>query len=664
MCDILIKNGTIIDGTGSKPYIGDIAITNGVIEQVGMNLNISAAGKVIDATGLTVTPGWVDPHTHYDAQVMWDEYLTPSAPAGVTTLVMGNCAVGLAPCQKPMRQFVTDICDSIEDIPSRCITEAVNWEWETFPEYMAYMENKQFACDVGVLVGHGGVRSWVLGSKVNMSDRPNGQVEAPLTPDEIANVGKVVEEAIASGAIGFSTSRVSIHRDPAGVLLPGSLASHEELIAIGEAITRGGGGVFELASSWDLYDDFALVGKPDRQKISQYVESEWDWMGTVSKMDGVLFTTGHTPGTASSRRKELAYSHRDKLIKADKINREGGNIMVTPMMRNGQLFFGIGAYLNPLVVSKTYKKMVEMYGGSNGSATPGLFEKLRETDVKKAIIAECDARRTTGPVNIMVRYAEFIYPYSNDIEPLRENSLKFCKEKTGKEELEYMYDILTHPEESHGGILVRIMFNYGEHNLDAIIEMFLHPNVVGSFADGGAHMNLQCEATTQTTMLTFYTRDRSRGKKLPIELVVKKQTSDSARMMGLNDRGELRPGMRADVNVIDMNSLNCLPPRYKYDLPLGAGRWTQEVQGYRFTICNGVISFVDGVATGALPGRVVKNPNRTGIVANGLRGSVPPGPTDGIMDAKGMKEMALKLQSEGQGFSAIQKTLSNEASKL
>ena len=166
--NLVIRNGTIIDGTGSTGFISDLEITDGIISAIGMNLPVGT--EEIDATGKLVTPGFIDVHTHYDAQVMWDEYLTPSAPAGVTTLVMGNCAVGLAPCQKPMRQFVTDICDSIEDIPSRCITEAVNWEWETFPEYMAYMENKQFACDVGVLVGHGGVRSWVLGSKVNMSD--------------------------------------------------------------------------------------------------------------------------------------------------------------------------------------------------------------------------------------------------------------------------------------------------------------------------------------------------------------------------------------------------------------------------------------------------------------------------------------------------------------
>ena len=267
MYDILIKNGEVIDGSGTKPFIGDVAIKNGTIIKVGTNIPNAKATKIIDATGLLVTPGWIDAHTHYDAQMMWDEYLTPSAPSGVTTVVSGNCAVGIAPIQAPMRKFISDLLDSIEDIPSDILTKAVNWEWESFPEYMNVLEKKQFACDVGILVGHAAVRSWVLGARVNASDIPNGQQTSPISQDDISKMSKVVEEAIACGALGFSSSRVFNHRDQAGVLLPGTLASHEELKAIGKGIQAGGGGVFELASSWSCYDDWVGDGQPSAGKL-------------------------------------------------------------------------------------------------------------------------------------------------------------------------------------------------------------------------------------------------------------------------------------------------------------------------------------------------------------------------------------------------------------
>ena len=653
MCDTIIKNGTIVDGTGSKPFIGDIAIHNGKIMDIGKNLTISAA-NVVDATGLTVTPGWVDPHTHYDAQVMWDEYLTPSAPSGVTTLVMGNCAVGLAPCQKPMRQFVTDLCDSIEDIPADVLTHSVGWNWETFPEYMNVMEKKALVCDVGILVGHSAVRSWVLGSRVNASDIPEGQKSSPLSHEEMEKIGKVVEEAVASGALGFSSSRVSIHRDQGGVLLPGSLASHEELHEIGKGIQRGGGGVFELASSWNLYDDWVKDGQPKMDLLRAYNKGEWSWIGKMAKLDGVTFTTGGGTGMAKKP------NHAFLLKRLNEVNQTGGDMWSTPMMRNGTLFFGIEADINPIILSKIFRTLKEKHGNN---ATPALYKELRMPNVRESIINELkrkSKRSDTWLTGLVLDHSQFVWPWSNDPERKLEDSVKYSMKHSGKDSITYMYDILTNPEEPHGGVLSRALYNYGTHDMEPLREFFLDDKVVAGFADGGAHMKLQCEATAPTTMLTFWCRDRTRGPQLPIELVVKKQTYDSARMMGLTDRGTLQPGMKADINVIDMKTLNCLPPRFKKDLPLGAGRWTQDVVGYRMTMCNGVITYENGVATGALPGRVAKNPRSTGIVANGLKGSVPPGDViEGGMSAKGLKEFALAVQSQAQGFSAIQKTLNN-----
>jgi N-acyl-D-aspartate/D-glutamate deacylase len=665
MADIVIRNGLIVDGTGAPAYIGDVAVKDGKILAVGLNLKVKGAREV-DATRKHVVPGWVDPHTHYDAQVMWDPMVSPSAANGVTTVVMGNCAVGIAPCPKPLRKFVTDLADAIEDIPAEAIGAVKDfWQWETFPEYMAVMELRQFACDVGVLVGHSAVRTWVLGARANAADIPGGQESNPLSVEEIGKMRKVVEEAVASGAVGLSSSRVSIHRDVSGVLLPGSLATHDELLEMGRGMSDGGGGVFELASTWNLYDDFVREGEPDVAMVKAYYRKEWEWVQRMSSLPGVSFTTGGGNGMT----KERAWSHRHMLKQMDRVNEHGGDMMITPMMRLGTLFMGIHSDgLNPLMASPTFMALRREHGDK---VSPAMLSKLQSnTAVKSAIVGELESvptdesngyKSTPGAYGYIGYQSlrQWVWPWSPNPENQREDSLLFAPEREGKTMCEYVYDIMTHPEHPHGGVLVRPLYNYGAHSFDPLREMFLHERVVAGFADGGAHGKGQCEATTPTTMVTFWCRDRVHGEGLPIELVVKKQTKDSADMMGLTDRGELVPGKRADINIFDLQTLEVLAPEYVYDFPLGSGRWIQDVRGYDMTICSGVPTFENDQPTGALPGRLAKNPRRTGRIANGLRGSVEAGSSEGLHGAFDLSEHAKKLQAKGMGASAIMKTVGN-----
>ena len=374
----------------------------------------------------------------------------------------------------------------------------------------------------------------------------------------------------------------------------------------------------------------------------------------MSKLDNVTFTTNGNTGMTKTP------NHKGFLKQQSKINNRGGDMYVTPMMRGGTWFWGIEAEVHPLIYCKIYREIKEKY--KNHPTMSDMLKELQREDIRKSIIDDLNrkAKFHSGMKSFFMDHLRFVWPWSNDPERKEEDSVKYSMKHTGKDPITFMYDVLTHPEEPHNGILCRPLYNYGTHNMDPLREMFLSDKVVNGFNDAGAHTKLQCEATAPTTMMTFWCRDRTRGPKLPIELVVKKQTLDTATMMGLTDRGVLKPGMRADVNVINMKTLNCLPPKYKNDMPLGAGRWTQDVTGYHFTICNGVVTFENGISTGALPGRIAKNPKRTGIVANGLKGSIPPAKVlEGGIGAEGLKELVLEMQAKSNGFSAIQKTLNN-----
>uniref|UniRef100_A0A7S0AFP0 Amidohydrolase 3 domain-containing protein n=1 Tax=Pyrodinium bahamense TaxID=73915 RepID=A0A7S0AFP0_9DINO len=646
---LVIRGGTVVDGTGAPPFVADVAVRGRTIAAVGKDLPAEGAREV-NARGLLVTPGWVDPHTHYDAQMLWDPYFSPSTNNGVSTLVIGNCGVGIAPCQESMRDFLTDICDAVENIPAAAVKEKVKWEWETFPEYLATLEKLPFACDVGVLVGHSAVRTWVMGPRANLPDRPGST--AKVSQEEIESMSKVVEEAVAAGALGFSASRVGLHRDTKGVLTPGSLATPEEMVALGAGIVRGGGGVFELASDWTLYDD---VQQKDWKKVAEHQKQDWKWIGQVATMspDKLLFTTGMGTGMTP----ESAYEHRGFLGAMEKIAAQGGKMMGTPMMRLGFLTFNLSSGVHPFTLSRTYRRLKKQAG----SSIDALAESMADPANRAAIIEETNKAGEKHPghglFNIVLDAPRFLWPWSPDPEPKIEDSLGARAEREGKPLLELAYDVLSRPRAPHGGVLWKALYNYGSGDLEPLREMLCHQQVVPGFADGGAHMMVQCEATTPTTMLTHWVRDRTRGEKLPLEMVVRKQTAESAVMMGLHDRGELRPGMKADLNLIDFDALRVLPPEFRHDLPLGAGRWVQAVEGYRMTVVSGEVVYEDGRPTGALPGALVRNPRSVGLQGS-LRGSVPAAGEAAMADSLDLSEHALKLASQqGVGMSGVQRAL-------
>ena len=473
---------------------------------------------------------------------------------------------------------------------------------------MAHMETKSFACDIGVLVGHAPVRTWVMGAKANASDIPGGRESAPLNDEDIARMRKVVQEAVAAGAVGFSSSRVSIHRDASGVLLPGSLAEHKELEEMAQGVADGGGGVFELASSWNLYDDFVKEGVGDRDKLRDYYNSDWEWLNRMATTPGLTVTTG---GGTGGMEKDQAWQFAapgGQMERLANVHANGGDMWITPMMRLGTLFIGIkGEGLNPLLASAAYQEVLKAAGGY---VTDDMIMELQSNlGLRATIIDELEQVRTGAYGTHFIgnkSQRQWIWPWSTDPENAEEDSLLFAAENPkvwggegGKTVWEYVYDVMVHPEEPHGGVLVRPLYNYGDHSFEPLMDMFLgNDKIVAGFADGGAHGKGQCEATTPTTLITFWCRDRTRGEHIPIEIIVKKQTKDSANMMGFHDRGELRPGFRADLNVFDLETLDVKPPEYVNDMPLNAGRWVQPVTGYDLTMCHGVITFEHGQPTG------------------------------------------------------------------
>ena len=430
---------------------------------------------------------------------------------------------------------------------------------------MAHMETKSFACDIGVLVGHAPVRTWVMGAKANASDIPGGRESAPLNDEDIARMRKVVQEAVAAGAVGFSSSRVSIHRDASGVLLPGSLAEHKELEEMAQGVADGGGGVFELASSWNLYDDFVKEGVGDRDKLRDYYNSDWEWLNRMATTPGLTVTTG---GGTGGMEKDQAWQFAapgGQMERLANVHANGGDMWITPMMRLGTLFIGIkGEGLNPLLASAAYQEVLKAAGGY---VTDDMIMELQSNlGLRATIIDELEQVRTGAYGTHFIgnkSQRQWIWPWSTDPENAEEDSLLFADTNPkvwggegGKTVWEYVYDVMVHPEEPHGGVLVRPLYNYGDHSFEPLMDMFLgNDKIVAGFADGGAHGKGQCEATTPTTLITFWCRDRTRGEHIPIEIIVKKQTKDSANMMGFHDRGELRPGFRADVTPIDAFSI-------------------------------------------------------------------------------------------------------------
>jgi N-acyl-D-aspartate/D-glutamate deacylase len=567
MHDLAIRGGTLIDGTGAAARAGDVAISDGRISEVGRVSG--AARRTLDATGLAVTPGFVDIHTHYDGQATWDPLLAPSCYHGVTTLVMGNCGVGFAPVRPDRHAFLIELMEGVEDIPGTALHEGIQWEWETFPEYLDALARRRFAMDVATQVPHGAVRAYVMGER--------GAKNEPATPADIAAMAALVKEGVAAGALGFSTSRTIAHRAITGEPVPGTFAAEDELFGIGRALGALGRGIFEVAGAGAAGEDVAAP------------KAELDWMRRLS-------AEIHRPVTFALLQVDAAPDlWRELLALSEAAAAEGAQVYPQVAGRPFGMLVGHQTKIHPFALRPSFEALRELPFAER-------IRRLRDPEVKRRILAE----GKTAPRSMLLSQLHKFFPMGDPpcYEPTREQSVAGLAEREGRDPEELLYDRML-ARAGRELFLVPVL-NYSQGNCDPIREMMLHPFAALGLGDGGAHCGIICDASIQTFVLTHWVRDRTRGPKLPVELAVKRMTRDTAALYGFTDRGTLAPGLRADLNLIDLAALRLEAPVMVADLPAGGQRFMQRARGYRATFVAGEQTMAEDEPTGALPGRLVR----------------------------------------------------------
>ena len=579
MFDLKIVGGTIVDGTGGDRFVGDIAVLDGVIVAVKRGGGLEgAAAETIDATGKVVAPGFVDVHTHYDGQATWDEVLEPSSQHGVTTIVAGNCGVGFAPVRPGSEDWLISLMEGVEDIPGTALHEGMTWGWESFPEYLDVLETRNWSIDIGTQVAHGAVRAYVMGDRGAKND--------PATPEDIEEMARLVRESIEAGALGLSTSRVLGHRAMDGEPVPGTFAAEDELFGLGRAIAAGGGGVFELAPAGADGQDLIRAPK------------EVDWMGRLSKeldlpVSFALLEVRSEP--------QLWRELMDESIKAI----EGG-ARLAPQIAIRPFGMLIGFASNhPFAKRPTFKALADKL------AYDDLVAELAKPAVRDAILSEADlppdpSIQFDGLPTALQQMASWLYLLGDkpDYEPTAQMTLAAQAETRGTDPMALAYEVML--QNNGQSYMIAPFFNYAFENHDVIREMMLHPAGVSGLSDGGAHCRMICDASYPTYLLTHWARDRKRGKGLPLEYVVKMQTNDTAQLYGLTDRGVIVEGKKADLNVINHETIQLHHPRAANDLPAGGRRLLQDASGYEATIVSGTVTRRHGKDTGARPGRLVR----------------------------------------------------------
>ncbi len=523
------------------------------------------ARREIDATGMIVTPGWVDIHTHYDGQATWDAVMGPSSWHGVTTAIMGNCGVGFAPVRADAHDFLIELMEGVEDIPGSALAEGIDWKWESFPEYLDALEAKRRTIDVGVHVPHASVRAYVLGERCNTDYEPN--------TDEIAQMAALVREGVEAGALGFSTSRTLLHKDLKGVHMPGTFAGSDEMLALGLSMKGLKHGVFEMVSD-HLGDD-----------------DEWMWVKGFAHETNLPVTLVAT--SAGAYQGDKMYNIAEEALK------HGMEIRPQIAGRPTGILQGLTSSFHVFSGHPTYRRDI---------AHLPLAEKvamMQRPDVRAALLSEESAMRggaMADPSELLYR----VFPLGEvpNYEPDREQSVGGMADAAGVTPMEMMYDLLI--REGGRELFYQPLGGYFTYNFDFFRKNMQHPNVLFGLSDGGAHCGVIADAGMPTFILTHWARDRVKGEKFPLEFLVRKLTSDTAKAYGLHDRGQLKPGLLADVNVIDFDNLRLFRPEAVYDLPAGGRRLVQRAEGYRYTVKSGEVTFENGEHTGALPGGLVR----------------------------------------------------------
>ena len=562
---LIIRGGTVIDGTGAPARTADVAIDDGVITEVGQ-LD-GDAERTIDAAGLIVTPGFVDIHCHYDGQASWGERMIPSSWHGVTTVVVGNCGVGFAPVHPSDHDRLIELMEGVEDIPGAVLDEGLAWNWQSFPDFMDSLADRPFDVDVAVQIPHGALRLHVMGER--------GARREVATSDDIDAMAQLASEAIEAGALGFTTSRTLNHRTSKGDYTPTLTAEAEELVGIARAIGETGKGVLQGVSDFaDVDAEFAIFRE----------------MGEASGRP-VSFSLVQVRGDVYRRQLEL-------LAQA---NAEGVVMTAQVAPRPVGLMLGLECTLHPLLTNRVYREI---------NALP-LAERvaiMADPEFKARVMAAEAAQRDESPTggNVLSAFQRmFELGDPPDYEPDPESSIEARARREGRSAVDLAYDLLV--RDGGHSFLYLPFLNYADGNLDAVGEMLAHPNTVVGLGDGGAHLGTICDASFPTTLLTLWARDRDHGR-LDLPFAVQRHTSATARTVGLLDRGVIAPGYRADVNVIDFERLTARTPEMHHDLPAGGKRLVQTADGYVATIVAGEVTYENGETQGPLPGRLIRGP--------------------------------------------------------
>ena len=576
--DLIIRNGTIVDGTGAPRFTGDVAVKDGLIAAVG-TVHGDAAQE-IDAGGKVVAPGWVDIHTHYDGQATWDQEMAPSSWHGVTTVVMGNCGVGFAPAAPNRHDWLIGLMEGVEDIPGTALAEGMKWDWETFPEYLDALERLPRSVDVATHVPHGAVRAYVLGDR----EQPG----AVPTAEDIEQMAAIVEEGVRAGALGFSTSRTVLHRSVDGELVPGTTATAEELIAIGRAMGKVGHGVFELAS--DLKREW----------------NEFGWMGALSRETGLPVVFAALQSIA----KEQPLSEQIANMRAE--NDNGANIVAAIALRGNGIIMAWQGTVHPFRMRPAYAEIAQLPWDQQRA-------KLLDPAFKAKLLGQANdySQVPEGIMGVAMAIStgwamQYQMDPDFDYEPTAEESIAARAAAAGVTPDEYAYDLLC--KDNGTGFIYLPILNYADGNLDFLEALQASGDTVNALSDGGAHCGTICDAASPTFMLQHWVRDRKRGGRLGLEAAVKRQCLDTARLYGLDDRGVVAPGYIADLNVIDLDALKLGKPWLAFDLPAGGKRLLQKAEGYVCTVKGGVVTFRQGEWTGATPGGLIRGPQRAAML--------------------------------------------------
>jgi len=563
MYDSIIRNGTVIDGTGNERFVADIGIKDGKITKIGQ-ITESATSE-IDAKGKLVTPGWVDIHTHYDGQATWDPLLAPSSWHGVTTVVMGNCGVGFAPVKPGDRDFLIELMEGVEDIPGAALSEGIDWQWESFPEYLDTLESIPRAIDVATQVPHGAIRAYVMGERCNTDYAP--------TRAEVDEMAALVREGVEAGALGFSSSKTLLHKDIHGEYMPGTFSGNEEMLALGLGMKGLNNSVFELVSD-HLGDD-----------------KEWAWVTDFQKQTGLTVTLIATTAPA--------YENGKMYKIAEQARAEGREIRPQAAGRPTGVLHGLQSSFHAFVGHPTWRNELAQLDHE------ALLARLAEPATKAQILSEQSVIKG-GLMQDLPSLMGQVFPLGENpnYEPLPEDSIAGVAKARGLDVMEVMYDLLV----ANGGkeLFYQPLGGYQGFSLDYQKKLLEHPNVLFGLSDGGAHCGVIADAGMPTFIMTHWGRDRTRGDKMSLEFIVKSLTSSTAHAYGMFDRGQLTEGMIADINIIDFEALRLHRPEAVFDLPAGGRRLVQRAEGYDITIKSGEVIFNNGQHSGALPGKLVR----------------------------------------------------------